>query len=167
MKNTIFLAVILFAVPSISFAAPRVAPHLAPPSFTLSSGDRAVFVDFISAEYSITYDLKSKKTQVVSQIEFINDEAGKALFDLVDEPSAVELDGKSISQRLIEAPPKGSQITMRVLDQSVSPGTHILRIAHEMKAYPATFGGGVNSGFFMSDMDSRGLLERFLPANME
>lgn len=150
-----------------SFAGPVNAP----PSFNLGAADKAVFVDFLKAQYQVVFDVTNSESRVTSVIQFQNDEAGMPVFDLVDEPQSIELDGLKVTSILTETPhaagdPDFSNI--RVIQKNISPGIHQMTIRHTLKAFPAHYqDGGVESGFFMSDFESRGLLERYLPSNFE
>jgi len=145
--------------------------RLAPPDFDLrDGGGRAVFVHFDAAKYEVTFDIAEKRARISSFIRFTNRSEGMPVFDLIDEPASVVVDGEKATQELIEAP--GSRprqrIAFRIVKKKLAPGPHMLEIEHELKAYPARFGPGkVQSGFFMWDFDARGLLERYLPANLE
>lgn len=69
-------------------------PQLAPPNFDLADGSgQAIFVHFKTATYNVSFDVATKTTQVKSVINFENDEVGMPLFDLVDEPSKITIDG--------------------------------------------------------------------------
>ncbi len=144
----------------------------APPNFELSDGSgRAVFVNFESAQYDLIFDIPNQETHVKTIIQFQNDEKGMPIFDLVDEPTKIELDGQIVTQRLIETPhdvTSSDFSQIRMVQKVVPEGIHQLVIEHELKAFPATFqSGAVQSGFFMSDFEARGLLERYVPANFE
>lgn len=145
-------------------------PAFAPPNFVLEN-DKAIFTDFVSAEYNVIYDISNKKTYITSVIKFVNDEVGMPLFDLIDEPSTVVLDGETALQQLITTPHSETEndyTQLRIVKKNILPGPHTLVVTHELKAFPAIFNKNtVNSGFFMSDDDPRGLLERYLPANLE
>jgi hypothetical protein len=147
------------------------APLNAPPSFKVGQAGKAIFVDFLKADYQVVFDVANTETKITSLIQFQNDEIGMPVFDLIDNPDAVVLDGETVTSMLMETPhqarnPEFSQI--RVIQSIVQPGAHQLVVRHTLKTFPAKYqDGGVESGFFMSDFDSRGLLERYLPANFE
>lgn len=143
---------------------------IAPPNFEIGNKGqgKAVFVDFTSADYEITFDIPKARTFVKSTIHFTNDERGLPIFDLVDSPTKITIDGQSSDSQKIEAPRGNGDdfVEFRVVSQIVDPGNHTLVIEHELKS--AQYGKGtVSNGFFMSDLGSRALLERFLPANFE
>lgn len=162
------LAVLLMAVFWSSTGLAKI--RLAPPDFDLRDGNRAVFVHFEAANYEVTFDIPQKLTKIRSVIRFQNHEAGMPVFDLVDEPQSVVIDGQPAEQELIDAPGsrKRERVQFRVAKKTLEPGSHVMEIEHELKAYPAYYlSGAVQSGFFMWDFDPRGLLERYLPANLE
>ncbi len=142
----------------------------APPNFDINKGGgRAVFVDFTKADYEIAFDIAQKQARLKSTIQFNAEESGFPIFDLIDEPGLVSLDGKPVGSELISSPVLNGEVTkFRIAKGEVTPGKHTLVIIHILKNYAPKFtAGSVSSGFFMSDLDSRGLLERYLPANME
>lgn len=164
-----FITYCLAALGSVALAS---GTQLAPQDFKLGdkSGD-AVFVHFISAEYNIVFDIPNQKTHVTSNIKFEIQKSGMPLFDLVDEPNKILLDGKIAEQQLIDTPHPGDSkdfTQMRVIKTTVNPGLHNMTIEHEIKAFAPTYlDDGVQGGFFMDDFEQRGLLERYLPANLE
>lgn len=147
-------------------------PLYAPPNFLVDGGKgKAVFVDFLKAEYQVVFDISKKLTQVKSIIQFQNDEMGMPIFDLVDDPQHIEIDGQTVISQLTETPHEALNkdfSLVRVIQKNISPGTHQMIIEHSLKAFPASYSSDrVESGFFMSDFEPRGLLERYLPVNFE
>lgn len=143
-----------------------------PPSFALDGGSgQAIFVDFLKAEYQVVFDISKAETRVKSVIQFQNDETGMPIFDLIDEPQHIEIDGQTVVSRLTETPHQVSSTDfsmVRIVQKNISTGTHQMTIEHVLKTFPANFSSGnVESGFFMSDFETRGLLERYLPVNFE
>ena len=59
-----------------------------PPNFTVS-GLPAVFVDFLSADYSLTFDITTKTSRFHSKIRFSALESGNPVFDLVPETTSI------------------------------------------------------------------------------
>jgi hypothetical protein len=140
--------------------------HLAPPDFDTNKG-RAIFVDFKTADYQISYDLKSRTTTVVSKIRFEAHSSGTPLFDLVPMPSKVVLDGNEVEQRSIALP--GGVSTVRQLTTSVGPGEHTLEIVNTFKKntlYVPVL-RYVKSAFWIRDLKDRMFLEQYLPSNFE
>jgi hypothetical protein len=137
----------------------------APPNFTYRS-EKAVFVDFEDATYEITYDVSNKKVKAESTINFLVAQEGYPIFDLVENPSEVLLDGQIVTTEPISDP--DSATTMRIIKQKVGSGTHQIKIKneiHENVAY--SLKGTVASAFWMSDLNDRMYLEQYLPANLE
>ncbi|HXH75337.1 MAG TPA: hypothetical protein VNJ08_10255 [Bacteriovoracaceae bacterium] len=160
MKFLMFLvAVASLSLPSFVLAALNQAP----PSFAYLDG-KAVYVDFITANYQLTYDSINKKVDVDTVIRFSSLEHGYPIFDLVAEPSAVTLNGKQIPTTGVMDPDLESIV--RVLQEKVTPGIHELRIKHTLTTN-VIFDTGVYSGFWMSDLNDRRYLEQYLPTNLE
>jgi hypothetical protein len=140
--------------------------HLSPPDFDTKYG-RAVFVDFKTAEYNITYDIVNEVTTVKSLITFEAKSAGMPLFDLVPYPDSVKLDGKKAKQRLISFP--GGLSKLRQLSTSVAPGIHTLEIENIIDTnvtYQTDF-ESVSSAFWIRDLKDRLFLEQYVPSNFE
>jgi hypothetical protein len=141
----------------------------APPSFEHEE-QKAVFVDFIKAQYDLIYDAKGGNAQVTSTIEFFMPETGSPLFDSVSAPSLVSLNGKKVGAKLISVP--GNVSVMRMVRANISQGHHTLTIVTplfkgtrfdlERKGW-----GDVSSGFFIRDLKDRMFLEKYLPTNYE
>ena len=81
----------------------------APPSF-FHRGEKAVFVDFIRADYKITYDTINQRALAESTIEFIQHEEGYPIFDLVNTPLAVSINGEVVKEKLIIVPGNVSKV---------------------------------------------------------
>jgi hypothetical protein len=145
----------------------------APPSFPVSVGGdsgNATFVDMQTAVYRIVYDTDEKRVDVRTEIEFISAQEGFPLFDLVPNPSAVELNGEAVSTRLISDP--DGETKFRVIERKVPVGRHLLQVNHRIAAGVSfkdlkAAGVGVSSAFWMSDLTDRRYLEQYLPANLE
>jgi len=156
---------ILFSafISSLAFAQnlPSDQEHL-PPSFSYRDG-QAVFADFQTADYDITYDVTQKKAEAQATLIFDTTEAGYPIFDSVETPTAITLDGQAISQALISTPSNETQV--RVLSISTSPGRHTLTVSLPITRSVSFDDQGVESGFWTTDLTDRGYLERYLPAN--
>ncbi len=140
--------------------------HLSPPDFDSANG-RAVFVDFKTAEYNITYDTINEVTTVKSKITFEAKTEGKPLFDLVPCPDLVILDGKKVKQNLISFP--GGVSKLRQVTTAVNPGIHTLEIENIIDAnviFHTDF-GVVSSAFWIRDLKDRLFLEQYVPSNFE
>lgn len=143
--------------------------NLAPPNFNQGS-QRAVFVDFQKAQYNILFDTKNQQASVSATIEFTQTEEGYPLFDSVEDPFIVKLDGELVSQRLISVP--GGVSKMRMVDQLLSPGTYTLEVSSPITIRTKfekkkNDWHRVSSAFFIRDLRDRLLLEQYLPTNYE
>lgn len=134
-----------------------------PRAFSTPQG-KAVFVDFSSATYNITYDISSKKASVRAEMEFDAPEAGLPIFDSVTEPTSVILDGKGTTAPVTATPE--NETTLRVIQTAVSPGSHKLVVEMPLSAL-VQFDNGVKSAFWTSDLSERQYLERYMPASFE
>jgi hypothetical protein len=135
-----------------------------PKSFISSIG-KAVFVDFISADYEINYDATNKKSNIVATIKFDSPEEGLPVFDSVQVPSSVVIDGQSVSAVEIKTP--SLETTVRLINQKVSQGSHTAVIKVPLTTLVDYVDGGVKSAFWTSDLDERRFLERYMPASFE
>lgn len=166
--NSFFLYLFI----ACSSLATASTTRLAPPDFELDDkSGKAVFVNFTTAEYDITFDIPNQIARVTSKIVFKTNATGMPVFDLVDEPTKILIDGKLSEQQLVSTPHLSDSTDfsqLRVLKTMVKPGLHNMVIEHDLKAFaPIFLDGSVQGGFFMDDFDPRGLLERYLPANLE
>ena len=157
-----FLSVyaLLFATSFSSFAGIEHAP----PSFSHQDG-KAVYIDILTANYKITYDVANSKTTVQSELVFNAPEKGFPIFDLVVEPKNQMIDGVATTSKQISDPDKVSKF--RALDTSVSAGKHTLTLTHEIARGLSFRSNTVSSAFWMSDLSDRQYLEQFLPTNFE
>ncbi len=162
------LARLFFFIGAMGFAAATHAQLAAsarlPRSFPTSAG-RAVFVDFQTADYAITFDGDTKSAQVTATIRFVASEAGLPVFDVVEGPTEVSLDGLAVESLEVKTP--GNETTVRVARRDVLPGAHTLVVRVPLKNLVEFRDGGVRSAFWTSDLEDRRFLERYLPANLE
>lgn len=135
-----------------------------PRSF-LVSGGKAVFVDFIEANYKISYHVKNRSAQVVATIKFNTPEAGRPIFDSVEDPSSITLNGEAVYANEIKTPSRETKV--RVINKELSVGSHTAVISVPLKTLLDWRDGGVKSAFWISDLSERRFLERYLPANLE
>jgi hypothetical protein len=135
-----------------------------PKSFTTTQG-KAVFVDFISADYAITFNAEKKQSNIVATIKFNAPEAGFPVFDSVEAPTSVVLDGATITATEVKTP--SSETTLRLINKEVATGSHTAVIAVPLTTLVEYKDGGVKSAFWTSDLDERRFLERYMPANLE
>lgn len=150
---------------SVLFSTSALANlHLAPPDFQTSRG-KAIFVDFKTAEYDITYNVFWKRTQVKTRIEFKADKHGLPVFDLIPIPKNARLNGKPVS--IIETTaPDGSKL--RQVDEEVGPGLHVLEMENKLsKNVRYSLRRTVSSAFWIRDLKYRKFLEQYIPSNFE
>ena len=139
--------------------------HLAPPDFDTAIG-RAVFVDFKTAQYDVTYNVAWKKTSVKSKIRFIQDKAGKPVFDLIPSAKNVTVDGVAVG--LVEtSAPDGSKL--RQIDSVIEAGEHVLELENSFKENVRynLLTRKVSSAFWIRDLKYRKFLEQYVPSNFE
>lgn len=154
--------ILLFLISSLSTNASDLGQ--APASFDFAGG-RAVFADFTKATYTIRYNVSAKTAVVHSKIEFIIAEAGRVVFDLKADPTDLKLDGKFTSQELISLPENASKV--RVVKEVSSVGKHTLEMSAPLKQLVEWSSEGVRSAFWATDLNDRGYLETYMPANLE
>ena len=141
----------------------------APPSFEIEN-KRAVWVDFKSAEYNLTYDVLNEKVEVISNITFSQNESGFPLFDSKNRIGSISINGEVVSEKLIPTPEKTSQV--RIVNKKLPAGTHTMTIKSSMNdgvrfKNKKRNWGNVSSAFFIRDLTDRMFLERYLPTNYE
>lgn len=156
----LFLSVLLTG---FAFAGNNDLTHR-PKSFSTRAG-KAVFVDFTEANYTINYDIAGESASAVADITLSVVEEGFIVFDSVEDPTSIKLDGKTVSATLQKTP--NNETTVRVLDTLASAGTHKLSVTVPLKELVEFTSGGVKSAFWTSDLDERNFLERYLPASFE
>lgn len=135
-----------------------------PKSFSTPEG-KAVFVDFTEATYEITYDMTKSAASVKAAIKFNAIEAGNPIFDSVEAPTSLKLDGIDVLATETSTPNR--ETTLRVINKTVSTGIHELKIELPLTSLVEFKNGGVKSAFWTSDLDNREFLERYMPANFE
>lgn len=135
-----------------------------PRSFSIPKG-KAVFVDFLTADYEITYSSQNKAAQISATIVFDVPEAGFPIFDSVATPFSIILNGKDITSFEVSTPSK--ETTLRVMDQYVSSGKQTVVIKVPLETLVEFTSEGVKSAFWTSDLTERKFLERYMPANLE
>ncbi len=135
-----------------------------PKSFMTPEG-RVVFVDFISADYEVTYDLLGKKSVVQARIKFHQYEAGLPIFDSVEEILGVSVNGEEVTSGKARTPE--GETTVRFIKKSLPRGIHEAKISVPLNQLVQYTSKGVRSAFWTTDLEDRGFLERYLPANFE
>ena len=139
--------------------------HLAPPDFETTYG-RAIFVDFKTADYDVTYNVKWKKTSVKTRIVFQANSTGKPLFDLIPDVNNASIDGRKVE--IVETTsPDGSKL--RQVNEVVAPGEHVLEIENSFRENVrySLLTRKVSSAFWIRDLKYRKFLEQYIPSNFE
>lgn len=157
-----FLLLVL-AFSGLAFSGTNDLAHR-PKSFSVS-GSKAVFADFKSADYEIDYNIGARSATAKAVIALSMVESGRLIFDSVEAPTSIKLDGKSVTATETRTPQ--GETTLRVLDLDVSRGSHTLEVELPIKSLVEFTGSGVRSAFWTSDLSERQFLERYLPANFE
>lgn len=135
-----------------------------PKSFPALSS-KAVFVDFLTADYQITYNADKKVASVTATMKFIAPEGGLPIFDSFTEPTAVSLNGEAMTSTAVQTPNR--ETTVRVINKDVKPGQHTMVISVPLSTLVEFKDGGVRSAFWTSDLNDRNFLERYMPAGLE
>lgn len=155
-----FILALVMALPAFAADLDR-----APVAFAYQNS-KAVYVDFLAAEYNLTYDITARKATVVAKIRFLAPEAGYPIFDVAsDTVSNVSVDGAATTMQTLTSPDRAS--TMRTLSTAVAAGEHVMMMELPLATLVSWENGGVNSATWLSDLSDRGYLERYMPANME
>jgi hypothetical protein len=136
----------------------------APKSFETKDG-LAIFTDFTEAEHSITYNPQTKKVTSRSKIIFESFEDGLPLWDMIETPSQVILDGEEVKAQSIKSPDK--ETSYKIALKTIPAGTHTLEIISPINSGINFTNEGVSSAFWFNDLDDRSFLEAYLPANLE
>jgi len=126
---------------------------------------QAVFVDFEEAIYDITYNIDQKKAEVVARFKMNIVEAGYPIFDLIQEPTSITLDGNEVTASEISTPSNETKI--RVMNKKLAIGSYDLEIKVPLKNLIEYTNSGVKSAFWVTDLEDRYYLERYLPVNLE
>jgi hypothetical protein len=150
-------------IASSAFAGNNDLSHR-PKSFSTRSG-KAVFADFTDAVYTINYDIGARSATAHAEITVNVIEDGLIVFDSVQVPTAITLDGKAVTATEQRTP--NNETTVRVLDASASAGTHKLTVDVPLTELVDYTADGVKSAFWTSDLDERNFMERYLPASFE
>jgi hypothetical protein len=135
-----------------------------PKSFPYNNG-KAVFVDFQEATYRIVYDIAKKKASVSAELVMDVVEEGHPVFDLVDEPTSVKINGKGTTAKVVSTP--SQETSVRVLGKSLPIGRYNLEVKLPLKTLIEFEDEAVKSAFWVSDLDDRFYLERYIPSNFE
>lgn len=126
---------------------------------------KAVFVDFISTKSYITYNIQNKKVTARTIINFIQEEEGNPIFDLVEKVQKIKINGKATKEVIVSSPDKVTEY--KTISSILEKGSHTLEIFNEISDNVRFEKGGVQSAFWMSDLSDRNYLEQYLPSNIE
>jgi hypothetical protein len=157
-----FLFILAFSILSAN-ASDNDITHR-PVSFAYKSG-KATFVDFEEAIYDITYDIDLKKSEVVAKFKMHIVEEGYPLFDLVEDPTYVALDGIETNTTVISTP--ANETKLRVINKVLPTGKYELTVKVPLKNLIEYTSNGVKSAFWVTDLEDRYYLERYIPVNLE
>jgi hypothetical protein len=135
-----------------------------PKSFAYKTGN-AVFVDFDEATYNITYDIDQKKAEVIAKIKVNVVEEGFPIFDLIQAPLSVKIDGEEVKADEVTTPSKETKL--RVINKSLKIGTYDLDVKVSLSNLIEYTETGVKSAFWVTDLEDRFYLERYIPVNLE
>lgn len=160
IKNFLFIFTCVFTVNKAVIAGIEHAP----PPFSSKDG-RAIFVDFIKAQYNLTYDNSLLYAEAETTITFQTSDTGFPIFDSLSAPQKIWLDGELVSQKEIDVP--GNVSKVRIVKKVVTPGIHTLKMITNIVKGTKFTRRGVHSGFFIKDLLDRNFLERYVPSNYE
>ncbi|MBA2404376.1 MAG: hypothetical protein H0V66_06365 [Bdellovibrionales bacterium] len=135
---------------------PKSFPH---------DGAKAVFVDFTEAVYDITYDISSKKAEVKATFKMNIVEEGFPIFDLIEAPTSVKVDGLEVKAPEFSTPSNETKI--RIINKKLSIGSYDLEVKVPLTNLIEYTADGVKSAFWVTDLEDRYYLERYLPVNLE
>jgi hypothetical protein len=127
--------------------------------------DKAVFVDFEEVTYYLNYDVGAKATSVKAIFKMHVVEEGYPIFDLVQEPTSVKLDGESVTAPTVATP--SHETSVRVIGKKLAIGQYTLEVTAPIKDLVEFTSTGVKSAFWVNDLRDRTYLERYIPCNLE
>lgn len=146
-----------------AFAANNDVTHR-PKSFNYQQ-NKAVFVDFQEATYNITYDIDAKKASVKALLKMNVVEEGHPVFDLYKDPTLVKIDGIEVHAPLITTPSQETKV--RVISKKLPKGSYDLEVQVPLESLVEYTSTGVKSAFWVTDLEDRYYLERYIPVNLE
>jgi hypothetical protein len=144
---------------------PLTAAQGAPPSFMVGT-KRAVFVDFRRATYNLLFDTRNGgRATVRSTIDFVVEQPGYPLYDSVQIPTSLSLDGTAVRDLLISSP--GGKTSYRMLQRQLAAGPHRLVVNSPLVEGVQFDSAGPSSLFFFYDISDRNFLELYAASNLE
>lgn len=141
----------------------------APPPFMVG-GNPAVPIHAAGLDLVIEAEASQRRATGRGRLRFTLSQPGRPLLDIVPRPSRLVLNGHALpTERLRLVLPPDESTPLRMLDEALTAGeAHQLDIEYPLPDGTVQFvDGGVRLGFFMTDLDQRGYLERHAPANLE
>jgi hypothetical protein len=147
------------------------ASSLRPPSLVIS-GKKFVFLDFKEAIHEIVYDMSSQNAFVYSLISFDMPEQGYPIYDQVENPEFVNLNGEAVEVFLVDIELSMYRNTkVRAIGKEIAVGNHTILIKTPLKKLvefkTTSEGKSVSSAFWLSDLDDRHFMEKYLPSSFE
>jgi hypothetical protein len=138
-----------------------------PKNFQLPTtiGGTAVFVDFKTAVYKLSYDVANKKAQYSVEISFEQNEIGKPIFDVVSKPKSVKIDGEFIMEQEVSTPSLETKV--RIANKELAPGQYTMIIEGDITNLVKFGADYVSAAHWTSDLEDRSYLENYLPTNLE
>ncbi|MEQ1506538.1 MAG: hypothetical protein ABMB14_30195 [Myxococcota bacterium] len=123
------------------------------------------------AEHRIVVDLgvrpPAPRAVVTSTIKF-DQTAGQPVFDLVPNPLAVRVDSQPYEAELFDlSNGKEPPVNLARRLPELASGQHTLEITHRLDGSIQLRDRGIELRFAMDDQQSRGLIERYLPARVD
>jgi hypothetical protein len=136
----------------------------APTKFKSQYGN-SIYVDFKTVKTNIDYKLKANTAVAKTTIQFEADKSGLPIFDLIPSVTSAKLDGISVDIKEISSP---NNITKyKLVNKIVSAGLHTLEIENTVTDNVKFSRDSVKSAFWMSDLNDRKYIERYIPTNIE
>ncbi|HXH30620.1 MAG TPA: hypothetical protein VNJ01_07390 [Bacteriovoracaceae bacterium] len=160
--NNIILLLLTLSI-SVAFAKENDLTHR-PKSFAIDGG-QAVFVDFQEATYSLTYEIKEQRAEVLAVFVMDVIEEGYPVFDLIETPTSVKVDGVEVGSRVVSTTSR--ETTVRVAGKTLPPGRYVFQVTAPLKQLVKYTPTGVKSAFWVTDLEDRFYLERYIPSNFE
>lgn len=136
----------------------------APKNFKIDS-KKFVFVDFVKADYFLTFDVASEKATYKAVITFNQPVAGSPIFDIIDMPSTSKVNGKIDKSIQISSPEDETKYVST--SSTLDSGFHTFEFTGNISTNTDFTSDSARSGFWMSDLTDRRYLEQYLPTNLE
>lgn len=126
---------------------------------------KATFVDLLYVDSVIEYNVKTATVTATSTIEFEIESEGYPIFDLIPNPTSIEINGIGSQANEIQDP--SSTTRMRVLNKKLKAGSHIMVVKNQIDSNLKFSAKSVRSAFWMTDLSDRKYIEQYLPTNFE